>query len=83
VIHNWKESLDENSIVIAMFLDFKRAFETIDRERLIRKLDIIGIRNAELNWIRDYLKERKQMTVFGDSTSEEMIVGTDIVCCVY
>lgn len=38
VISNWKKLLDKNLCVIAVFLDMKRAFETIDRKRLLEKL---------------------------------------------
>lgn len=39
----WKKSLDEGKVVGVIFLDFKRAFETINREILIKKLQSYGI----------------------------------------
>lgn len=35
IIADWKESMDRKKIIIAVFLDFQRAFETLDRDRLI------------------------------------------------
>lgn len=43
-----------------IFLDFKRAFETIDRNRLIKKLYNYGIRDKVLEWFRSYLDNRMQ-----------------------
>lgn len=44
VICEWKDEVDRKKIIIAVFLDFQRAFETIDRERLLNKLDMYGFR---------------------------------------
>ena len=46
---------------MAIFLDFKRAFETIDRDILIRKLYNCGVRDTELNWFKYYLTNRRQI----------------------
>jgi len=35
---DWKTEIDNGNVVIAVFLDLKRAFETVDRKRLLRKL---------------------------------------------
>ena len=45
--------------IMEMFLDFKRAFETIDREILIQKLDMYDIKENELEWSKSYLTDRK------------------------
>jgi hypothetical protein len=60
----WKEMVEDNKIIVAVFLDFKRAFETIDRELLLRKMEQYGIKGAELSWFRSYLSNRNQETKF-------------------
>jgi hypothetical protein len=40
--------IEDSKIMIAIFLDFKRAFVTIDREFLIWKMEQYGVRDAEL-----------------------------------
>lgn len=74
---NWMEDLESGKIIIAVFLDLKRAFETIDRQRLLAKLEKIGIKERELNWLRCYLSNRTQCTKFGGATSakEEINIG--------
>lgn len=38
ILYEWKEALNDSKIIIAVFLDFQRAFETITPELLLRKL---------------------------------------------
>lgn len=61
VINKWKK-VEKNKSVVGIFLDFKRAFETIDRNILLQKLFHYGIRDTELQWFQSYLTGRKQIT---------------------
>lgn len=72
LIWNWKNSIDEGCIIVAVFLDLKRAFETIDRYRLLKKLEIYGVRGAELEWFKSYLSDRTQRTRYNGVTSDEI-----------
>lgn len=56
-------------MVICVFVDLKRAFETVDRTRLLRKLRAIGINGTELKWFKSYLSNRSQTTKFDDRKS--------------
>ena len=61
VVSYWKNA--KNKRILEIFLDFMRAFETIDRAFLLRKLLKYGIENeGELMWFRSYLTNRKQTT---------------------
>ena len=54
----------------AVFLDLKRAFETMSRPLLLQSLRRFGIVGKELNWFENYSKDRTQRTVFVNSISE-------------
>ena len=41
---------------MTIFLDFKRAFDTIDTDILIKKLNMHGIKGNKLEWFRSYIK---------------------------
>lgn len=70
VLINWKEDMAAGSTIIAVFLDLKRAFETIDRGILIQKLKQYGIREKEIQWFKSYLDQRTQRTSVNGKLSE-------------
>lgn len=74
IINDWKIAIEGDEIVTVVFLDLKRAFETIDRSIMIRKLEKIGIKGIELKWFCSYLKNRKQQTKFKGHVSKELNV---------
>lgn len=52
--------VDQGYATLAVFLDLQRAFETIDRHLLIKKLYSIGLRGTVLQWFNNYLQDRQQ-----------------------
>lgn len=77
VIMKWRAEIDKGNIVVAVFLDLKRAFETIDRKRLLEEMEKLGIKGRELEWFRSYLSERTQCTKINGVISEK--ASCDIV----
>ena len=55
--------------LIGIFMDLSKAFDTIDHNILMYKLQRYGIRGTSLSWIRDYLSNRKQYVVYQCSES--------------
>ena len=55
VISEFK-AVEKDKRIIALFLDFKRTFETIEREIIRNKLYMSGIRRTELEWLKSYMK---------------------------
>ncbi|KAJ8982189.1 hypothetical protein NQ317_001513 [Molorchus minor] len=53
VLFHWQEAINNKSIIGAVFIDFQRAFETIDRDLLILKLGRFGIGNTVIEWFRN------------------------------
>ena len=54
-------NIDINKPVIAAFLDLAKAFDIVNRNKLLVKLDAYGIRDKTLNLIMDYLENRYQV----------------------
>ena len=61
----------------AVFVDLRKAFDTVDHTTLLGKLSTIGVINHERNWFDDYLTGRSQVVGLNDvlSDSEPVIVG--------
>lgn len=74
VINRWK-NVEKNNKMMAIFLDFKRAFETIDRQIMLKKLEMYGIKGNELKWFESYLGNRVQITKVNGTTSDEIENG--------
>ena len=63
------ENLDEGNIVITLFLDFSKAFDCIDHEFFLNKLNLCGARGIALEWFRSRLLSRNQYVIVNSSTS--------------
>ena len=58
--HKIREQLDKGNFVCRIFVDFQKAFATIDHQILIQKLNYYGIRGIANNWLSSYLQNRTQ-----------------------
>ena len=52
----------QNEISLGIFIDAKKAFDTIDHNILLKKLERYGFRGPELKLVENYLKNRFQVT---------------------
>ena len=71
-------SLEKGEIVVGVFLDFSKAFDTVDHHILLSTLEHYGIRGNALSWLRSYLTDRKQYATYNGSTSPTK--SKDVVC---
>ena len=80
---DWYNGLDLGKLVGLVFIDLKKAFDTVDHDILCKKLDVYGVQQRELSWFRSYLSNRKQFCrVNGvDSNVGEIEVGVPQGSC--
>lgn len=56
------------------FLDLRKAFDIVDHEILIRKLNYMGFRGHSEDYFKSYVTNRKQFTQIGDNKSNEIVI---------
>ena len=61
-----------------IFLDFRKAFVKVAHEKLLLKLHQYGIRGDTLNWIKDFLNNRKQTVVINGISSDDVPVSSGV-----
>lgn len=71
------KAIDKKEHVIGLFLDLRKAFDTVNKEILIQKLERYGIRGNALKWFNSYLDGRTQkVKCLGDiSDVKDIVIG--------
>ena len=67
-------SLDNHEATVGVFIDLKKAFDTVDHSILIEKLYHYGIRGTANKWICSYLMNRYQYVTINGTNSDYMNV---------
>lgn len=60
---------------MSVFLDLRKAFDTVSIPILVQKLENLGIRDIPLALLKDYLTDRKQRVKIGEVTSADIEVS--------
>ena len=68
------DALENKETACSIFLDFAKAFDTVNHEILLKKLYHYGIRGLPLNWFTSYLSNRKQIVKLNNITSDQQII---------
>ena len=63
------KALENKDTVLSVFLDLSKAFDTIDHQILLHKLEFYGIRGTPLKWFKSYLSNWKQYVKYNNSDS--------------
>ena len=69
MIEVWKKASDYQNCAGAVLTDLSKAFDCLNHDLLIVKLDAYGFEKNSLNFTYDYLKKRKQRTKVNNSYS--------------
>ena len=69
VISNIADAFEKKLLTIGVFLDLSKAFDTIDHDILLYKLNYYGIRGTACEWFKSYLSGRTQQVQFNNCLS--------------
>ena len=73
-----EEAIESNQYAIGVFCDLSKAFDTLNHEILLQKLDHYGIRGTANMWFRSYLTDRKQYVELNSKKSSTLPLLTGV-----
>ena len=71
-------ALEKGDYVLGLFLDFSKAFDTVNHGILFTKLEHYGIRGLALDWFKSYLSERKQFVDYDNVCSNNAPISCGV-----
>ena len=79
ITDNWYLNIDDGLTNAILFIDLKKAFDSIDHEILLSKLELYGFKGVSLNLFRDYLSDKTQVTVINNVNSETSFISCGVL----
>ena len=70
IVNTILQNMDNGEFSCGVFIDLKKAFDTVNHEILLAKLDNYGIRGVFNSCLRSYLTDRKQTTEVNNVVSQ-------------
>ena len=68
------EALENGDFVLGLFLDFSKAFDTVNHSILYEKLEFYGVRGLALQWFQSYVSDRTQYVEYNNVHSGKGII---------
>jgi len=78
VLNDFTRAYDEGKQVATLYLDIKKAFDTVPHRRLLHNLEKYGISGDIIIWIKHFLFDRKQRVVLKNDVSSWKEVTSEI-----
>ena len=69
-----KKTIDNGHFGCGIFIDLKKAFDTVNQSVLLKKLDHYGVRGILLQWFDSYLAKRQQYVSINGCTSDKLVI---------
>ena len=67
---DWTKNTENGEKTGILIWDLSAAFDTLDIELLLRKMEVYGFNNLTCNWFTSFLTNRTQKVKIGDSLSQ-------------
>ena len=73
-----QKAIEDREHSCGIFLDFSKAFDTVNHEILLTKLEFYGIRGIVKDWFTSYLSNRKQFVSLGNTQSGKVNISCGV-----
>ena len=71
-------SIDQRKCSVGVFLHLSKAFDTVNHDILLNKLDYYGIHGLSLDWFKSYLTNRSRFVEFNGASSSSKFISCDV-----
>ena len=78
VLQDWSCSVEHGESVDVLYLDFRKAFDAVPHQRLLRKVESYGISGSLKRWIAAFLQDRSQQVVVRGHSSQWTSVSSGV-----
>ena len=78
LINNIYRGFEKNEFTVSIFVDLKKAFDTVNQSILLDKLSYYGIRGIPLAWLSSYLSNRQQYVLVYDYSSSYNTIKCEV-----
>jgi len=75
---SWVFDQDRGNVNAVVFLDFKKAFDTVDHDVLLAKVSLYGIEESAYDWFKSYLENGIHKCVVNGSLSKVCSLGCGV-----
>ena len=73
---DWLEAIDQGLFTGAIFLDSRKAFDVVNHDLLVAKLQMYGYSSSALLWFKSYLSDRRQcVNIAGTLSDTELLIS--------
>ncbi|XDV44073.1 hypothetical protein PO909_012422 [Leuciscus waleckii] len=70
--------IENKKYAVGIFIDLKKAFDTVDHEIMLKKMERYGIRGVGYNWIKNYMENRSQFVQMGNHRSVSLSISCGV-----
>jgi len=74
MLHYWYKAIDKGQSVRVVFVDYAKAFDHVNHNILIEKMQALGLPDFIVRWMCTFLQNRHQRVKIGDILSERLTV---------